>query len=112
MAKHGTKTKNGVCVTPGCIGEVGDRSITGLCSPCYSYIYSNQKRTPRQVLARAHKMQMYQSRLNFLLPAPVEMIRPKPGTPHPELVVIPGHVKKWRRKNKNKSVYKSLKAVT
>ena len=84
------------CVTPGCLNEIGERSITSLCKGCYAYIYNNQKRTPKQLTARASTLSLYQSRLGFLLP------QKSTSGPTLRLLVPPGQVKKYRRRTKYK----------
>jgi len=96
------------CATPGCSEIVGERSITGLCKACYSYIYINQKRSAKQLVQRARKIQLFQSRLGFLLPAQVELLNTNTVGAHAgqpqKLAVMPGQVKKWRRRSKFKKV--------
>lgn len=81
------------CLTPGCEKGIGDRSITHLCSGCYSYIYTNQKRSPKQLIQRAQKIELFQSRLSFILP-----------NSSSTLLVSPGGVKKYRRRPRYKQV--------
>jgi len=97
--------KNKVCVTPGCGLEIGERSITCLCKACYSYIYTNQKRTTKQLVQRSIKIRLFQSRLNFILPSTGN----EKSHNQPELLVMPGHVKKYRRRSRHQPPLKVIK---
>lgn len=99
-----------ICVTPGCDNEIGERSITCLCKGCYSYIYTNQKRTIPQLTKHSNKIKLFQSRLNFILPAGHSKTSKEPTL---RLLVAPGQVKKYRKRSKYKDPkgLKHLKAV-
>lgn len=105
--KHAMKKEasNRSCATPGCGNEIGERSVTCLCPTCYSYIYSNKKRTPRQLVQRSHKIRLFASRLEFILPD--YEFRASKTTPN-RLLVLPGEVKKYRRRSKNKPPLKLI----
>lgn len=93
------------CVTDGCQNEIGAGSITGLCKNCYSYIYNWQKRDAKDMVKRAMHMRLCETRMNFILPKnKVRII----GSKEPQqLAVLPGHVKKYRKRTK----YKVLKSA-
>ena len=97
-----TKNKNLKCVTPGCTGEIGAGSITGLCKRCYSAIYTWTKRPQSDVLKRASALRLYQARMNFMLPTKVRFI--SSNEKYTPLAVMPGKVKQYRKKTKYKMV--------
>lgn len=105
MAKNNNASSY-TCATPDCTEEVGERSITGLCTACYSYIYSWGKRTPAQLINRAQKLRMYEARMSFLLPPTVKFLGSS-NKPTVQLAVMPGQVHKYRRKQKRQP-YKSV----
>lgn len=100
------ETNNTLCATPGCREVVGEQSITRLCKACYSYVYNNNKRSPRQLVQRSHKIRLFASRLNFILPD--YEFRATKTTPN-RLLVLPGEVQKYRRRTRHKPPLKVIK---
>lgn len=96
------------CATLGCSGKISERCITGLCARCYSSIYNWTKRSARDRVARAITLQLYEARLSFLIPADkIKVLRPSRKVE--PLVVLPGQVKKYRKKTRSK--YKVMNTV-
>jgi len=91
------------CVTPGCTGEIGAGSITGLCKRCYSSIYNWQKRPAKELENRVKRLRLYESRMNFILPKNKVRIRSAEET-FVSLAVLPGRVKQYRKRSKYKVV--------
>ncbi len=106
--KHQSKSSLN-CVTPGCNEDVGERSITQLCKSCYAYIYNWGKKSPGDLIKRAHKLNLYESRMQFLLPPSVKLINTNESTKS-TLNVMPGQVKKYRLKTK-KQPYKYMRSA-
>ena len=96
------------CATLGCTGKISDRCITGFCTRCYSAIYNWTKRSQREQIARAVTLQLYEARMAFLIPEnKVKILRPVRKVE--PMVVLPGQVKKYRKKTRNQ--YKVMPAV-
>lgn len=102
--KSATKT----CATPTCGESINDGVITGLCKRCYSSIYHWTKRDNADVVKRARNLQLYESRINFLLSkSKVKLIRPKQE--YIKLAVLPGQVAAYRKRTKYKLVNANVK---
>lgn len=91
------------CTVDGCKGVIGDNSITGLCPNCYSSLLGWGKKNIRDKVQRANRLNLYVNRLMYLLPDDkIQMLTTrKKYTP---IVVMPGQVKKYRKKSKYKTV--------
>lgn len=97
------------CVTHLCPGEIGEGSITGLCTRCYSSIYTWQKRSKADIVKRAMTLRLYEARMNFMLPAKVRIL--SGDNKYEPLAVMPGQVKKYRKRTKYKMVPKNVKTA-
>lgn len=94
------------CSVENCNGVIGDQSITGLCPRCYSSLHSWQfKKNARERVARANALNLYINRLMYLLPDDkVELLNQRKK--YKPLAILPGQVKKYRKKTKYKTVAK------
>jgi hypothetical protein len=94
------------CATRDCPGEVGEKSITGLCKQCYSSLrYSIKNHNRAQRLERAENLLRYSERLNFLLSeSDVKALSQRPRAKYQTLAVLPGNVKAYRKRKKYKVV--------
>ena len=89
------------CHTHNCEGEVGDNSSIGLCKSCYSYMYYWHKKTPKELIHRARRLQIFEARMDLLVPINASIERPKRGKIKP-LAIMPGEFKKGKRPKKAK----------
>jgi hypothetical protein len=89
------------CHTPDCDGEVGDNSTIGLCKSCYSYVYYWHRRSPKQLIHRAQRIQLYSSRMEMMMPGNVSLTQPRKTKVKP-LTVMPGEFKKTKKRKTKK----------
>ena len=93
------------CNTPNCDGKISEYSVAGLCKKCYASLYNwLNKKTSTERIARMNQLQLYETRLTFLLTDKqrddlhLNDRRPSVYT----LPVLPGKVKAYRRRSKYK----------
>lgn len=65
-------TRKGKCSMAGCHDEA---NCVGLCVNCYSYVRYWLRKTPRQVISRAERVALWQTRLETVIPKRVTRIR-------------------------------------
>lgn len=90
-----------VCHTPNCTGEVGERSVIGLCGKCYSAIHYWHKKSPKQLIKRAQDIQIYRGRMDLMMPSATSTMPYK--KPTRQLDVMPGEFRKGKRRKVRKS---------
>ena len=84
------------CYTPNCDGEVGENSTIGLCKNCYASMYYWHKKSPKALIERAQKLQIYRGRMDLLMPSATDILPySKPKKP---LQVMPGEFKKLKKR--------------
>lgn len=89
------------CHTPNCDKEVGERSIIGLCSKCYSAIHYWHKKSPKQLIKRAQNLQLYRGRMNLLMPSGTATLPDK--KPTRQLDIMPGEFRKGKKRKVRKT---------
>lgn len=120
MAKRKTNVvnlKTHSCATPGCPGKVGDQSITGLCRNCYSCIYRwSKQKTKTEGINYFKRMTLSMSRIDLALPQnDVEKLHAELDSNtrrYTPLVVMPGQVKTYRKRNKSRYKTMSRERIT
>ena len=97
------------CQTPGCDNEA---KCLNLCASCYSALYYWQKRSPQALIDRARRLQLFEARMDLLMPANVEI--PRYRRTSAKLEILPGNSKKdkkYRRKQSKLLEKELLKLV-
>lgn len=81
-----------------------DREIThpklGLCNSCYSVLLYWQKKNQKAVIERAMKLQLFQERMDLIIPSNVKY-KPYRMNPSP-IEILPGQYKKYHKPGKRR----------